>query len=198
MGELARGARHDARRVEDAERGDALRGRARVDAPRPRLDARRRRAARLEPPAPRHRVVGLAPQRVEAHLAVVLGALPLVLDDREAGRGLAAPRQALEHDDRRVLLDDAGGGADNSVVRERPRIARDLAAAGARRAVGLLPAWPCDQSVDFKVRLPAQTTLQGSYDGAARTLTIASIMPAARAADVRVLGCANASSVRWL
>ena len=139
MGELARGARHDARRVEDAERGDALRGRARVDAPRPRLDARRRRAARLEPPAPRHRVVGLAPQRVEAHLAVVLGALPLVLDDREAGRGLAAPRQALEHDDRRVLLDDAGGGADNSVVRERPRIARDLAAAGARRAVARRP-----------------------------------------------------------
>eukprot|EP00911_Craspedida_sp_UC1_P001208 UC1_evm3s912 len=64
-----------------------------------------------------------------------------------------------------------------------------------RRVIGMLPAWPCDRwSVSFKVHLPLQTIVEGKYDHMARRLTVYRVTPPERAADIRILGCANSTA----
>ena len=50
----------------------------------------------------------------------------------------------------------------------------------------LAPAWPADWHVDFKLRAPGRTTVEGSYAGGA--FVVRAVDPPARAADVVVLG----------
>jgi len=53
------------------------------------------------------------------------------------------------------------------------------------RQIILLPAWPKEWNVEFKLHAPAQTTVEGSYrDGKMQSLTVT---PASRGRDVIVM-----------
>ena len=58
-------------------------------------------------------------------------------------------------------------------------------------SVYLLPSWPCGNwSVSFKLHVPQRTTLTGEYNHTTGALWI-HVEPAARQADVHVLGCSK-------
>lgn len=61
-----------------------------------------------------------------------------------------------------------------------------------RSVIGMLPAWPCDTwSVDFKVHMPLNTIVEGSYNHTTRVLRIDYVSPASREKDIRIMGCSQ-------
>ncbi len=59
----------------------------------------------------------------------------------------------------------------------------------ASTTIALLPAWPCEWDLDFKLHAPLNTTVEGSVSGGKLVGLV--VTPPERASAVRVVNCAS-------
>ena len=60
----------------------------------------------------------------------------------------------------------------------------------------LLPAWPCNLDVSFKLAAPGTTVVELVYNGAARKVVSLTVTPHSRSDKVVFAGCVDATQAR--
>lgn len=63
---------------------------------------------------------------------------------------------------------------------------------GPNGTIALLPAWPCQYAVAFKLWGPLNTTVEVDYAGAGQLVSL-DVQPPSRRSAVRFAACVNAS-----